>query len=278
MSEQVDAAEIADVVRSYRLVAAGTRASGRLGAQRGRGPGSSLEFHDFRDYAPGDDLRHVDWTSYARTDQLRVRLHEAEVAPLVEVLLDTSASMAIRASKRSASLALVRALLALARGAGSRGRALALHGGELTTSELAGDELRFDGPAGPPQPPQLALRPGSVRMLVSDALWPSDAGALLRRLAGGASRLVVLQLLDPSELRPEVGGAVTLVDCESGERRDLRLDEAALREYEQRLQRHCSALCEHVVRLGGSFASVGVDRLAVMCRRDLLPARIVEPA
>ena len=49
----------------------------------GRGPGSSLEFLDFRDYVPGDDLRHVDWRAYARTDSLKVRLFREEVSPLL---------------------------------------------------------------------------------------------------------------------------------------------------------------------------------------------------
>ena len=75
--------EVAAVARAYRLAIAGPRFRGSLGQHRGAGPGSSLEFHDFRDYAPGDDLRHIDWSGYARTDQLRVRLHEAEVAPIV---------------------------------------------------------------------------------------------------------------------------------------------------------------------------------------------------
>ena len=52
--------EVAAVSASYRLALSSARFRGRIGSRRGSGPGSSLEFQDFREYAPGDDLRHVD--------------------------------------------------------------------------------------------------------------------------------------------------------------------------------------------------------------------------
>lgn len=266
----VGRAEVELVARGYRLVAGTARSRGRIGSRRGLGPGSSLEFHDFRDYAPGDDLRHVDWRGFARTDQLRVRLHEAEVAPVVEVLVDTSPSMAFTDGKQRTLRQLVEALLLWARSDGCEGRAFALGGGHLEP------EFRCDGPH-EPQPPRLPLRPGSVRVLVADALWSVDAGAMLRRVSATASRLIVLQLLDPREREPAAEGSVTLVDCESGARASLRLDAAALRVYTERLRRLCDGLRDQVVRLGGLYAAVTAGSLADVCRRDLLPAGVVEP-
>ncbi|MFN3244497.1 MAG: DUF58 domain-containing protein [Planctomycetota bacterium] len=264
--------QVAAVATAYRLSLAGTRHRGRIGQRRGSGPGSSLEFHDFRDYAPGDDLRHVDWSGYARTDQLRVRLHEAEVAPIVEVLLDTSRSMASTDGKLQTLRGLGRALAAWSRAEGSRARVLALGGGEVELSQLVcdGDEQ--------PRAPRAPLRPGSVRVLVTDGLWPHDPAPLLRAVAANASRWLCLQLLDPEERSPSEGPAHTFVDCETGARATLHLDAAALRVYHQRLARLCAGLREQVVRLGGDFASATADELGVVCRRDLLPARVVEPA
>ncbi len=98
------AAEVAEAVARYRLDLGAQRFRGRAGDRRGHGVGSSQEFFDFRDYVPGDDLRHLDWRGYARTEQLRIRLHQEEVAPHVDVLLDTSASMR-RHRSRNARLA-----------------------------------------------------------------------------------------------------------------------------------------------------------------------------
>ncbi|HEB52822.1 MAG TPA: DUF58 domain-containing protein [bacterium] len=266
------ACDLAEVCAAWRLQLGRRRHRGRIGARRGFGPGSSLEFHDFRDYAPGDDLRHVDWSGYARSDQLRVRLHEAEVAPLVEVLVDDSPSMAVTGRKLAALRALVQALCGWARADGARSRVLALGGGEITAEELAGR-----GPAAP-SPPAAALHAGSVRVLVTDALWREGPAALLARLTGNAARLVCLHLLDATEREPVGSGPVTLVDCEDGTRIETRLDRAALAIYAQRLARLCDGLRSLVHGSGGVFAAVTADALPVMCVRDLLPAGVVEPA
>ncbi|MFT4512975.1 MAG: hypothetical protein ACI89X_001496 [Planctomycetota bacterium] len=270
--------EVAAVQVSYRLAMSAARFRGRIGSRRGSGPGSSLEFHDFRDYAPGDDLRHVDWSGYARTDQLRVRLHEAEVAPIVEVLVDTSTSMAITDAKLATLRGLTLALHAWARGEGSVARIMALGGGELDPESFAAGGGFVCNGSNSPEMPGIPLRAGSVRILLTDALWPTDPSGLLGRIASGASRFACLQLLDPWERAPSEDGGVTLVDCESGERQALRLDQHALRTYGERLQRLCASLHETVVRLGGEHVPVTAADLPTVCSRDLVPARIVEPA
>lgn len=270
--------DLAAAVASFRLGMTHARFRGRVGQRRGMGPGSSTEFHDFRDYAPGDDLRHVDWTSYARTDQLRVRLHEAEVAPVVEVLIDTSPSMAVTEAKKRTLLGLARALQEWARREGAVGRVIALGAGELRAEALLTDgSLSFDG-ASQPQPPRVPLRSGSVRVVVTDALWHEDAGAVLSRMAAGASRFACLHLLDPWEREPTEQPASTFVDVETGAHKSLRLDASALSVYTERLGRLCSSLHERVVGLGGDCVAVTAGNLQTVCQRDLVPARIVEPA
>ena len=272
------AREVAAVSASYRLALSGARFRGRIGSRRGMGPGSSLEFHDFRDYAPGDDLRHVDWGGYARTDQLRVRLHEAEVSPIIELLVDTSASMAITWAKQRTLRGVALALHAWSRGEGSVARIVALGGGELDPASFAaGGSLQFHGDDSP-QMPRVPLRAGSVRVLLTDALWASDPSGLLGRIAAGSSRFACLQLLDPWERAPTEDGGVTLVDCESGAKTALRLDQHALHIYGERLQRLCSSLHETTVRLGGEHVPMTAGDLPTVCQRDLVPARIVEPA
>lgn len=268
--------EVAAVCGAYHLALAGNRFRGRIGQRRGVGPGSSLEFHDYRDYAPGDDLRHVDWRGYARSDQLRIRLHEAEVAPIVEVLVDTSPSMASTENKLRTLRCLVLAFKTWARGEGSSGRTLVLGGPVVDAGSFADEDFACTGGVAP-EMPRVPLRAGSVRILVTDALWSSDPNPLLRRISAGASRFACLQLLDPWERQPTPRGATTLVDCESGARQSLRLDAHSVRIYCERLTRLCGNLHDAVVRLGGEHVPVTADSLATVCRRDLVPMRIVEP-
>jgi hypothetical protein len=266
-------ADDAAIAAAYRLRLGERRFRGRAGARRGQQSGSSLEFFDFRDYAPGDDLRHVDWRSYARTEQLRVRLHEEEVAPFVDIVVDPSASMMVTPAKARALQALVGALLRWSQQEGAAARLLLLGGGQIAASAL-----HCAAPAAAPIPPHVPLRRSGARVLITDGLWPEDPAPLVHTLLGGSSRMLCLQLLDPWELAPTVGSALTLVDCERDARAELLLDARTVTAYRERLQRLCDGLRALVTGGGGVHVLLAADTLAVMCARDLLPAGVVEPA
>jgi len=63
------------------------------GRHRSRQRGSSIEFHEFRQYSPGDDLSRVDWRVYARNDKMFLRTFEQETNLECHLFLDCSASM-----------------------------------------------------------------------------------------------------------------------------------------------------------------------------------------
>ncbi len=63
------------------------------GRHRSRQRGSSIEFHEFRQYAPGDDPARVDWRVFARNDKLFLRTFEQETNLECHIFLDCSASM-----------------------------------------------------------------------------------------------------------------------------------------------------------------------------------------
>ncbi len=267
--------EVAAVAGRYRLALGRGRFRGRLGARYGHGVGGSLEFHDCRDYAPGDDLRHIDWRGYARSEQLRVRLHQAEVAPYVDIVLDGSASMASTARKAHAARLLTAAWQHWSQREGAAARVLALGGGRLSAAPEA---LVFAEPVDVPRAPTVPLRPGAVRVLVTDGLWAAAPGPLLQQLAAGAAQFVCLQLLDPWELAPEPAGALTLVDVETGARAEVQFDARAIAAYRQRLQRLVEALRGAVVARAGVFVTVAAAGLAEMAAQALLPAGVLEPA
>ncbi len=63
------------------------------GRHRSRQRGSSIEFHEFRQYVPGDDPAKVDWRVFARNDKLFLRTFEQETNLECHLFLDCSASM-----------------------------------------------------------------------------------------------------------------------------------------------------------------------------------------
>ena len=63
------------------------------GRHRSHQRGSSIEFHEFRQYVPGDDPARVDWRVFARNDKLFLRTFEQETNLECHVFLDCSASM-----------------------------------------------------------------------------------------------------------------------------------------------------------------------------------------
>jgi uncharacterized protein (DUF58 family) len=258
----------------YRLAWPTTPASGRAGDRLGRGTGSSLEFQDFRDYVPGDDLRHVDWRAYARTDRLQVRLYREEVSPTLDVVADLSASMASTEAKEAAVRDLVDAAAYWMEAAGGRARTIAAGGGALDDPGRA----RFETDGSEGLVPREALRPRGLRLLASDFLFPADPAPAIRRMADGAARLYVVQVLDPWEIDPTPAGAVTLLDAESPERLDLVLDAGAVARYRRRLRALCDAVERATRAAGGLYALLPALPPAQAFREHLLPQRVLEPA
>lgn len=267
--------------RGYRLAVEAQPVRGTAGERFGKGTGSSMEFQEFRDYQAGDDLRHIDWRAYARTETLTTRLYREEIAATVELVVDGSRSMALRPEK----LQRLQELAAFLAGAASGDASLrSFHARDaLVPVEIsawqADEELSCDGAqsladlslAG-------ALRAGTVRVILSDFLFPCDARALIKRLQGRAHRLVLLQLLDEAERDPRLQGNVRLLEVETGKARELPVDDGTVRRYIERLERHCRGLAEEAQRAGVVFLQLNAsDPLDAIVRETLIPAEVVAP-
>ncbi len=273
--------EGAAAARRFALAVPRHGPAGRSGAALGARAGSSLEFRDYRGYEPGDDLRHVDWSAFARSDQLSVKLYREEVAPHLDVLIDGSRSMAL------AGTAKARAVLALAGFfAEAAGNAGFSHAGWALGADAVplGDRrrrpgewegVRFDHRTSPA--PALAgasqrWRPRGVRVLLSDLLWDADPGQAVRLLADRAAAAVVLQVLAAADADPPPGGALRLLDSETDEVREVRVDAAAAARYRAnltRLQGHWHDACR---ASGAVFAAVVAEDLLRDWRLDALVA------
>lgn len=255
---------------------------GIAGERLARTSGASLEFEDRRAYAPGDDLRHLDWRALARTDQLLVKVRRAEVLPRLELCCDLSRSMAVEPEKAALAVDLLQVLSDAAHEAG---HALALVGlgerAEPIERARLGRGLDFDSRAPLPEALRGAavlLRPGAVRILVSDCLCPDEARALVRPLASGAGAAALVMLLGRRDAHPVAGAALRMVDAEDGAHLDLELDALALRRYHERLARLTEGLRLECARAGVRFARVvSGATLSELCRTVLFPTGILAP-
>lgn len=275
--------EVQRALNRYRLGLPRMPVSGRSGELLGRGTGASLEFREYREYAPGDDIRHVDWAAYARSDSLMVRLFREEISPRMDVLLDVSRSMTTSQSKTLLARQLA-AVFALMSGAAGSQPSISLLGDERPTGHLTLEMIeqleavRFDAVA--PIDALLAeraipLKRHAVRVVISDFLFPHEPGSLIRRLAGGASVLWVIQILSEWEAHPEAAGGQRLVDIESRRETDLLLNRQVVAGYLQRLHRLQDELSLHCRRHHSTFVPVIADDglqavCEELCRSEVL--------
>jgi uncharacterized protein (DUF58 family) len=265
----------------FRLAVRRTPIGGTIGERLGAGVGSSLEFQDYRPYAPGDDLRHVDWAGYARSEVLAVRLYREEVAPRVDLVLDISRSMAVTAQKRQAYGEVLGLLACACAATTADSRIITTAATQPHRLRVPQDIERFlacEVNHSALEEAHLPLRQRSLRVVVSDFLFPHDADALLARLARDSALLSIVQLTLRDEAEPIVEGGRRLVDVEGGGELDLVLDDAAIRDYRARFNRLRLGLSGAARRLGGSFAHVVAGTPLRQVARELAVAGVLEPA
>lgn len=283
MTTQMDRLPDRDIRRladQYRIVLDAVSSAGTFGARAGRETGASVEIQDFRNYVLGDDPRRIDWFSYARTGNLIVRLYREEVSPFFDVIVDSSASMAIQDGRKgplahelcdwmyhsSHSAGLAVRLFA----AGSRMVRIE-EPGQLAFSER--ESMLFAAP----RQACAGLRRSSVRLVLSDFMGPYSAAAAITALAQGCSRLIVVHLLGPFEASPELKGPAVLDAVEEGRKADITLDRRTVETYTRRLQALRNEVREQTVKCAGLHLEIVADLdLESVLRTAWLPLGLVE--
>jgi uncharacterized protein (DUF58 family) len=288
--------EVQQAAARYQLGLPRMPVSGRSGELLGRGTGSSLEFQEYREYQLGDDIRHLDWAAYARSDALMVRLYREEISPRMEILLDASRSMTSvdplgpLSEQQSLKAQVARHLAGLFAllGGNLGGRPALIPITDNTPLEplpfesLVGlDTLEFNGSRTLREALDahaIPLKRQTVRVVISDFLFPHDPDLLLRRLAGDASVLWILQVLNGWESKPTTLGGRKLVDLETAEEANLQVIDKTIAEYSARLlalQQELSRACR---RVHATFAILIADRgLLDLCGNELCAAEILRP-
>ncbi len=258
---------------AYRRPQSGLYAGERRSPRSARSP----EFSDFRPYVAGDDFRQIDWPAFARLEKLMLRLYVAEEEACLNLILDTSASMAMgEPSKMRTARRLGAALSFVGLAAMDRVQVGALGGARLPPMRGVDgvsriwsflEELEPAGESGPEELRRLKwARPG-ITMVISDFLVP--AGGWAPSLAGLASRrqeLVLWQVLSPEEEQPTIAGDLRLVDVETGRTRELTITPGLVADYIRALALHRAELVRAVQSSGGRFlhSSTADDLEAMM--------------
>lgn len=282
-----DDPEVRRVLDRFQLGLPRLPVAGRSGELLGRGTGSSVEFQEYREYLPGDDIRHLDWAAFARSDTLMVRLYREEISPRTEILVDASRSMTVHGGRKARLARQVAAAFGLLAARLGGRPSFALLDDSRPVRTFGPDELELldslpsDGVATLPElldERQVPLRRQAVRIVISDFLFPHDPGPLLRRLAGDAGALWIVQVLTAWELRPEPAGGRRLVDAETAAETDLVIDRRAVAEYLSRLERLQEELARSCRRVHAPCAVLVADQgLESACRNELCAAGMLRP-
>lgn len=283
MSDQLFDGQFLKKLEMLTLVAKQLFRGDTRGERRSTAHGASVEFADFRPYVQGDDFRRIDWNAYAKFENLMLRLFVEEQELSVHLLLDTSASMRYGDPDKfdyARRLTAALAYIALANTDRVTFTPVAV---QPETEELLG-----------PTTANMRGKPGIVRLMdllaalkpqgrtnlnaslqrfalrtqrsglvivISDFL--SDAGFEegFKRLRYGKHELVVVQVLSPQELQPELNGDVRLVDVETQVGVEVSANRAVLQAYGRRLVAFLHEL-ERIAHINGAnyvLANSGSD-------------------
>ena len=236
---------------------------GQAGNWLGAGVGSSIDFQDHRPYLPGDDPRYIDWSAYARTGHYTMKLYREEVSPLVDLVLDVSASMFVEDTKSIRTIELFYFCIESARHSAASLRCFAVDGDQLRPltleQALADDDFFAALENGPPNLRRVPWRQGSLRILISDLLFPGSPEGMLGMLSSGKGRGLIFAPFSADEFNPDWSGNIAFLDCETERRRIQRVTTDLLGRYVQSYKRHFSLWRERARKHAVVIARVGSE-------------------
>ena len=256
---------------------------GQSGGWLGAGTGSSIDFQDHRPYLPGDDPRHIDWQAYARTGNYTMKLYREEVSPTVDLVLDVSASMFLDAAKTTRTLELFYFCIESALRSGGALHCYAVDGATqrrlAIEQALAGDEFFAARENGAPRLQQVPWRQGSLRVLISDLLFPGASADTLTPLSANKGRGLIFAPRTSEESQPNWNGNVQFTDCETQRNRVQRVTPDLLTRYAAAYERHFALWREQARKHAITIARVESDReFRDALHAEALPAGAVELA
>ena len=233
--------------------------AGNLRAERRtRKVGSGIEFADHRTYARGDDFRYIDWNLYGRLDRLLLRLFEEEEDLHIYILVDVSDSMAIGTPPKLHYAMQVGAALSyvglanldrvsiipfsdrlIDRLPPSRGKNRIFRVFEFLRSCQLGGQTQL---AECMKAFVAQNKRRGLAVVISDFYDPDGFEQGINTLRYNKFEPFVLQVYDQKEANPSLHGDLTLVDCETGDSREVTVSKALLEAYKREHEKYCAEL------------------------------------
>ncbi len=254
--------------------------------------GFSQEFAEYRAYSPGDDLRHVDWNVFARTERCYLKRYRGETNTLLTVLLDASNSMnysSHKITKMDYARFIAGSLFYLANHAQRDAAGLLVFDDEVRTYirpsmrqgqlhrllsglEHAEPRARTDF-AKPLHHFQNFLKKRGLVVLLSDFYEsPERIVRTIEPLRFHGNEVILFHVLDPQEIRPNLGEPAVLVDLETQERMEVT-PEYAQHEYRRKMDTHITELRDRAPRSGLDYYLLVTDKPLDGALREYLTIR-----
>ncbi len=239
------------------------------GERRSLNRGASVEFADYRTYELGDDLRHIDWNVYARLDRLFLKLFSAEEDLPVFILIDNSTSMDFGQPTKLECAKQIAAALGY----------IGLISFDRVSVYTFSDQLTPIVPSmyGKAQFPKLSeaieeitgggethlttclqrflteIKGPGVGVIISD-FWDMDGyETAIKGFLSRSFDLTLIHLLSNEEIHPQLSGELQLADAETGQAKEITVNEGALVSYTERLDGFCKNLKRYCLNRGVTY-------------------------
>jgi uncharacterized protein (DUF58 family) len=259
--------EVLAGLANLELIARAAVEGSLIGLHRSPLFGFSQEFAEYRSYTEGDDPRFIDWNVYARSDRTYIKRFLGETNSHLMLLIDSSASMGYGttpvtklryAQILAASLAYIASRQHDAVGVmvfdeevrsyrppSGRNK---LHGllhtiDAITPSRKTDMEKPFS------RFREHISKRGMVAVISDFYCDPQALIEGVKPLAFQGQDVILFQILDPRELRPDLGEAAVLEDMETGQ--TVEVSPAFMqKDYPARMQAHIRSLQEAAAGIG----------------------------
>ncbi len=242
------------------------------GERRSLNRGASVEFADYRIYEPGDDLRYIDWNIYARLDRLFLKLFSAEEDLPIFVLIDNSKSMDFGEPTKLECAKRIAAALSY----------IGLASFDRVSIYTLSDQFTLIAPLtyGKMQFPKLSqsleeiigegetcltgclkhfvtqTRGSGAVVIISDFLDMDGYESGLKQLLARNFDLTLIHLLSDEEMHPRPSGELQLVDAETGQSKEITVNEQALAGYTRRFNAFCEGLKRFCLNRGVTYVRI----------------------
>lgn len=242
-----------------------------VGLHRSPWFGFSQEFAEYRAYNEGDDPRFIDWNVFARTDRTYIKRYIGETNTRLEILLDASASMGFGSGAVSklqygkylaATLAYLAARQHDAVGLMVFDETVREHRPASSRPGHVQSILHAIDRAEPGTGTQFAApferfaefqKGRGLVTMISDFYFDPDAMLeAVQPLAYQGQDVLLLQVLDPQELEPELRESALMEDMETKESMEVSPTFMKAR-YRERIRGHIDSLEKSAKRAGADY-------------------------